>query len=65
MGSNERTAVNHKILILDAGDYGSSMSNEYNSRNLIPEILVKNNEFKIIRRRPSFYEMIRLENHLD
>ena len=40
------------IAILDAGAYGSSMSNEYNSRNLIPEILVKNNEFKIIRRRP-------------
>ena len=53
------------IAILDAGAYGSSMSNEYNSRNLIPEILVKNNEFKIIRRRPSFDEMIRLENHLD
>ena len=53
------------IAILDSGAYGSSMSNEYNSRNLIPEILVKNQEFKIIRRRPSFDEMIRLENDLD
>lgn len=50
------------IAILDAGAYGSSMSNEYNSRNLIPEILVKNQEFKIIRKRPSFDEMIRLES---
>jgi diaminopimelate decarboxylase len=53
------------IAILDAGAYGSSMSNEYNSRNLIPEILVKDQEFKIIRRRPSYDEMIRLENDLD
>ena len=56
---------NDLIAILDSGAYGSSMSNEYNSRNLIPEILVKNTKFQIIRRRPSFEEMIRLENNLD
>ncbi|MDA7705228.1 diaminopimelate decarboxylase [Rickettsiales bacterium] len=52
------------IAILDAGAYGASMSNEYNSRNLIPEILVKDQDFRIIRRRPSFDEMIRLEESL-
>jgi diaminopimelate decarboxylase len=65
----DREFINAKsddlIAILDAGAYGSSMSNEYNSRNLIPEILVKDSEFRIIRRRPSFAEMIRLENNLD
>lgn len=49
------------ILILSAGAYGSSMSNEYNSRPLIPEILVGDDKFKIIRKRPTFDEMLRLE----
>jgi len=53
------------IAFLSCGAYGSSMSNEYNSRALIPEILVKDKEFKIIRRRPAFDEMISLENNLD
>ena len=49
------------IAILSAGAYGASMSNEYNSRPLIPEILVDDNQFRIIRRRPEYQEMIRLE----
>jgi diaminopimelate decarboxylase len=49
------------IAIFSCGAYGASMSNEYNSRALIPEILIKNGDFKIIRRRPDFDEMIRLE----
>lgn len=49
------------ILLLSAGAYGSSMSNEYNGRPLIPEILVDGSEFSIIRRRPSFDEMLQLE----
>lgn len=50
------------IAFASAGAYGSSMSNEYNCRPLIPEVLVDGNSFKIIRRRPSFEEMLRLEN---
>lgn len=49
------------ILFLSAGAYGSSMSNEYNCRPLIPEVLVDGDKFKIIRRRPTFEEMISLE----
>jgi diaminopimelate decarboxylase len=49
------------LAILSAGAYGSSMSSEYNCRPLIPEILVDNNQFEVIRRRPSFEEMISLE----
>ena len=49
------------IALMSAGAYGASMSNEYNSRPLIPEVLVDGKEFKIIRRRPVFEEMIRLE----
>jgi len=49
------------IAFLSAGAYGASMSNEYNSRPLIPEILVSSNKFRIIRRRPSYDEMVMLE----
>ncbi len=52
------------IAFLSAGAYGSAMSNEYNSRPLIPEILVENDSFRVIRRRPSYEEMIALESFL-
>lgn len=49
---------------LSAGAYGSSMSSEYNCRPLIPEVLIDDNHFKIIRKRPTFKEMLRLEEVL-
>lgn len=49
------------LALLSAGSYGSSMSNEYNARPMIPEVLVDGDQFKIIRRRPSFDEMLTLE----
>jgi diaminopimelate decarboxylase len=39
------------------------MSNEYNCRPLIPEILVDGKKFSVIRRRPSFDEMLNLEKN--
>ncbi len=50
------------LVFLSAGAYGSSMSNEYNCRPLIPEVLVDGDKFKIIRRRPNFDEMTQLES---
>ncbi|MBM5782064.1 MAG: diaminopimelate decarboxylase [Pelagibacterales bacterium] len=49
------------LVFCSAGAYGSSMSNEYNCRPMIPEVLVENNKFTIIRRRPTFEEMLHLE----
>jgi len=49
------------FVFCSAGAYGSSMSNEYNCRPMIPEVLVDGDEFKVIRKRPSFEEMLRLE----
>ena len=49
------------LIFASAGAYGSSMSNEYNCRPLIPEILVDVDEFTVIRRRPTFEEMLRYE----
>ena len=49
------------LVFCSAGAYGSSMSNEYNCRPMIPEVLVDGDQFHVIRRRPSFEEMLRLE----
>lgn len=49
------------VAIMSAGAYGAVMSSSYNTRPLIPEVLVKEGEFSVIRRRPSFEEMVSLE----
>lgn len=49
------------LVFCSAGAYGSSMSNEYNCRPMIPEVLVDGDKFSVIRKRPSFEEMLRLE----
>ena len=49
------------IAFRSAGAYGAVMASEYNSRPLIPEVLVEGDRFAVIRRRPSFEEMIARE----
>ncbi|MBE1295345.1 diaminopimelate decarboxylase [Phycobacter azelaicus] len=46
------------IAFRSAGAYGAVMASEYNSRPLIPEVLVHGDQFAVIRRRPTFDEMI-------
>ncbi len=46
------------VVFRSAGAYGAVMSSEYNTRPLIPEVLVKGDQFAVIRPRPSFDEMI-------
>jgi diaminopimelate decarboxylase len=46
------------VAFRSAGAYGAVMSSEYNTRPLIPEVLVKGDQFAVIRERPSFDEMI-------
>ena len=46
------------IAIRSAGAYGASMSSEYNSRPLVPEVLVRGDRFEIIRSRPTYAEML-------
>ena len=46
------------VAFRSAGAYGAVMSSEYNSRALIPEVLVKDDQFAVIRARPTFDEMI-------
>jgi diaminopimelate decarboxylase len=56
-----KISVGDYLIFHDAGAYGSSMSSNYNSRLLMPEILFSENEVKIIRRQQTIQELIQLE----
>ncbi|MGE0407814.1 MAG: diaminopimelate decarboxylase [Amphiplicatus sp.] len=49
------------IAFMSAGAYGAVLSSQYNTRPLVPETLVSGARHAVIRRRPSFDEMIALE----
>ena len=49
------------IAVMTAGAYGAVQAGTYNSRLLIPEVLVKGADFAVIRPRPSYEEMIGLD----
>lgn len=57
--------VGDLIVFHDAGAYGASMSSNYNSRPLIPEVLVDANQLRLIRRRQTIQELINLEVDLE
>ncbi|WP_172298711.1 diaminopimelate decarboxylase [Pseudoruegeria sp. HB172150] len=46
------------VAFRSAGAYGAVMSSEYNSRPLVPEVLVKGDDFAVIRARPTFDDII-------
>lgn len=46
------------VAFRSAGAYGAVMASEYNSRPLVPEVLVKDDHFAVIRARPTFEEML-------
>jgi diaminopimelate decarboxylase len=46
------------VAFRSAGAYGAVMASEYNSRPLVPEVLVDGDHYAVVRRRPSFDEML-------
>jgi diaminopimelate decarboxylase len=46
---------------MTAGAYGATMASEYNSRLLVPEVLVKGGEFAVVRPRPTYDDMLARE----
>ncbi len=46
------------VAFRSAGAYGAVMAGEYNSRPLIPEVLVEGDQHAVIRRRPTYEEML-------
>lgn len=57
-------AIGDLLVFHDAGAYGASMSSNYNSRPLIPEVLVDGAQITLIRRRQTINELIALERSL-
>ena len=46
---------------MTAGAYGATMANEYNSRPLVPEVLVDGDRWAVVRARPTYEEMLARE----
>lgn len=49
------------LAIRSVGAYGAVMASTYNTRKLIPEVIVNNEQFAVIRPRPSYDEIIGLD----
>jgi diaminopimelate decarboxylase len=54
-------AAGDLVAFRTAGAYGAVMSSTYNMRPLIPEVLVSGHRWSVVRRRPTFDEMMALE----
>ena len=49
------------VVIEATGAYGSVMASTYNSRPLIPEVMVQGDVFQVIRHRPDYESMVSLD----
>ena len=49
------------VAFTGAGAYGATMASEYNSRPLVPEVLVDGERWAVVRRRPTYDEMLARE----
>ena len=53
-----RLSAGDLVALRSAGAYGAVMASEYNSRPLVPEVLVRGDQFAVIRARPTLEEML-------
>ena len=49
------------VIIEGAGAYGSVMASGYNTRPLVPEVMVSNDEFRVVRARPDYDSIIGMD----
>ncbi|HRT27774.1 MAG TPA: diaminopimelate decarboxylase [Syntrophales bacterium] len=49
------------LAVMSAGAYGFSMSSNYNSRPRIPEVLINNESYYVIRKRETYADLVRGE----
>ena len=52
------------IAIFTAGAYGFVMASHYNSRPNAAEVLVENDDFRVIRRRETYHDLISAEENI-
>jgi diaminopimelate decarboxylase len=61
-GRDMPTMKSGDLLVMhSAGAYGAAQSSQYNTRPLVPEVLVKGDRFEIIRERPTIAEILKTE----
>ena len=58
----EKAEAGDFFAFLDVGAYGAVLSSEYNTRPLVPEIMVYKKRFEIVRSRPSYDEIFDKES---
>jgi diaminopimelate decarboxylase len=46
------------VAFMSAGAYGAAMASEYNTRPLVPEVLVDGDRYAVIRKRPTYDEIL-------
>lgn len=46
------------VAFMSAGAYGAAMASEYNTRPLVPEVLVDGDRYAVIRKRPTYEEIL-------
>jgi diaminopimelate decarboxylase len=52
-------AAGDLVAFRSAGAYGAVMASEYNTRPLVPEVLVSGHQFAVIRARPTFDDLVK------
>lgn len=53
------------VAVMSAGAYGAVQASQYNTRPLAPEVLVRGDKYAVIRKRPSFEEIVAIERFPD
>ncbi|MDR3513280.1 MAG: diaminopimelate decarboxylase [Caulobacteraceae bacterium] len=56
-----RLASGDLVAFMSAGAYGATMGSEYNTRPLAPEVLVRGDQYAVVRPRPTYEEMLARE----
>jgi diaminopimelate decarboxylase len=54
-------AAGDLVAFMTAGAYGATMSSTYNTRLLVPEVLVRGDEYAVVRPRPTYDELIGMD----
>ncbi|HEV2557062.1 MAG TPA: diaminopimelate decarboxylase [Microvirga sp.] len=54
-------AAGDLVAVMTAGAYGAVQASTYNTRLLVPEVLVRGSEFAVVRERPSYEDVIGLD----
>jgi diaminopimelate decarboxylase len=57
-----KVAENDLLAVFSAGAYGAVQSSTYNSRLLVPEVLVNGDQYHVVRPRPSMDDLIGLDS---